>query len=488
MAIKIILICIFFALTATIGIVSRKRVNDVSSFVLGGRGIGPWLAGFSYGTTYFSAVIFVGYAGQFGWNFGVAATWIGIANALIGGLLAWKILARRTRTMTHHLNTTTMPEFFNKRYHSPALKNVASIIIFIFLVPYTSSVYKGLSQFFEMTFHIDFVYCVIGMGILAAIYVVLGGYLAAALNDFIQGTIMIVGIIMVVWAVLAGKGGFSEAIRQLSQVPDTNGNTGSLTSLFGPDPLALLGVVLMTSLGAWGLPQMVHKFYVIKDDRSVKIGTIISTVFCLIIAGGSYFMGSFGRLYYTSGEGGVVYDTIVPSMLSQRLTDLMIGVVLILVLSASLSTLSSLVITSSSTVVLDLLNPNLLKLKSDKQKVLVVRLFCFVFLVLSVVIALFPNTLITTLMSLSWGAIAGSMLGPFLYGLYWKKTTVASVWASFILGVGFVVANFFGGWLAPTLASAAAILASLVIVPAVSLLSGKLPKDHIDRVFSCYKQ
>ncbi len=487
MAIIIILICAFFAMMATVGILSRKRITDVGSFVLGGRSIGPWLAGFSYGTTYFSAVIFVGYSGQFGWDFGLASTWIGLANAFLGGLLAWVVLARRTRTMTQHLNTTTMPEFFNKRYNSKPLKITAAFIIFIFLVPYTASVYKGLSSLFEMTFHIDFTYCVIGMGILASIYVILGGYLAAALNDFIQGMIMLVGIVVIVYMVLSGKGGFTEAIRQLSEVQNTAGESGTFTSLFGPDPLGLLGVVLMTSLGTWGLPQMIHKFYAIKDDRSVKIGTVISTIFCLFIAGGSYFMGGFSRLYYTPSESGVVYDSIIPTTLSTILSDALIGVVLILVLSASLSTLSSLVITSSSTVVLDLFAPNLLKLKSDRSKVLLIRIFCFLFLLISVIIALFPNTLITGLMSLSWGAIAGSMLGPFLYGLYWKKTTVASVWVSFIFGVGFVVLNAFFDFLSPTLASASVIIGSLIIVPVVSLLTPKLSKSHVDDVFACYQ-
>ena len=109
---------------------------------------------------------------------------------------------------------------------------------------------------------------------------------------------------------------------------------GAFVSFFGPDPLGLLGVVVLTSLGTLGLPQMVHKFYTIKNEKSIKAGTIISTLFALIIAGGSYFMGAFGRLYYTPpASGQPVFDNIVPEMLAGSLPDLLIGVVMILVLS-----------------------------------------------------------------------------------------------------------------------------------------------------------
>ena len=136
---KISLLIVFFGIMLGVGLYCRKHATDVGGFVLGGRSVGPWLTAFAYGTSYFSAVIFIGYAGQFGWKFGVASTWIGIGNALIGSLLAWVILGRRTRLMSQHLDTSTMPEFFGKRFDSRALKIGASVIVFVFLVPYTAS-------------------------------------------------------------------------------------------------------------------------------------------------------------------------------------------------------------------------------------------------------------------------------------------------------------------------------------------------------------
>ena len=165
MFIKIAMLVLFFIVTIGIGIYCRRGATDVRGFVLGGRKVGPWLTAFAYGTSYFSAVIFVGYAGQFGWKYGIASTWIGIGNAVIGSLLAWVILGRRTRIMSQHLDAATMPDFFGKRFHSEAIKTAAAGIIFIFLIPYTASVYNGLSRLFGMAFHIDYSYCVIAMEI-----------------------------------------------------------------------------------------------------------------------------------------------------------------------------------------------------------------------------------------------------------------------------------------------------------------------------------
>ena len=336
--IKLAMLAVFFGTMIGIGLYCRKHATDVNGFVLGGRSVGPWLTAFAYGTSYFSAVVFVGYAGQFGWKYGIAATWAGIGNAILGSLLAWAVLGRRTRVMTQHLDSATMPQFFEKRFHSKALKLAASAIIFIFLIPYTASLYNGLSRLFGMAFNIDYSICVIVMAVLTAVYVIAGGYMATAINDFIQGIIMIVGICAVIGAVLKGQGGFLAALDKLGQVSDPAVSTtpGVFASFFGPDPVNLLGVVVLTSLGTWGLPQMVQKFYAIKNEQAINKGMIISTVFALVVAGGCYFLGGFGRLFSDQIDiAANGYDSVVPTMLS-GLGTVLIAVVVILVLSASM--------------------------------------------------------------------------------------------------------------------------------------------------------
>ena len=481
-----------------IGLYCRKNATDVNGFVLGGRSVGPWLTAFAYGTSYFSAVIFVGYAGQFGWKYGIASTWIGIGNALIGSMLAWVVLGRRTRIMTQHFDSATMPEFFGSRFNSKALKIGASIIVFVFLIPYTASLYNGLSRLFGMAFNIDYTVCIIVMAILTGIYVTAGGYMATAINDFIQGIIMLIGIIAVVAAVLKSNGGFLEAINGLAMVQDetVSSQPGVFASFFGPDPLNLLGVVILTSLGTWGLPQMVQKFYAIKSERSIHKGTIISTFFALIIAGGSYFLGGFGRLYSDSIDVATDgYDSIIPAMLS-HLSPALIGLVVILVLSASMSTLSSLVIASSSTLTIDFLKDNFIKNMNDKKQVRCIRVLIAIFIAISVVIASIQYrssiTFIAQLMGVSWGALAGAFLAPFLYGLYWKKVTKVSVWVSFIFGSGFMLANLVVKDIFPTIlkspinAGAFTMIAGLIIVPVVSIFTKKPDKQLVEDAFASY--
>ena len=524
MFIKLAMIILFFAVTLPVGVMASRKARNVEGFVLGGRSVGPWLTAFSFGTSYFSAVIFIGYAGRFGWNFGLASTWVGLGNAFIGSLLAWMLLGRRTRVMTQHLGSRTMPDFFGLRYKSKALRLVAAIIVFVFLIPYTASLFNGLAQLFSASFSLPYWGWVLIMAVLTGVYVIVGGYMGSAMNNFIQGLVMLVGIVAVIAAVLRGNGGLMEAVAKLSEGSATTAAgtelKGAFTSFFGPRPLQLLGVVVLTSLGTWGLPQMVGKFYAIKDESAIKKGTVISTFFGLVVAGGCYFLGGFGRLYADSialNEAGdpVSFDAIIPAMLGKVESDLggggawLIGLVLILVLAASMSTLSSLAMTSASTITLDLIAPISKKEKSEKSNMLIMRLLLALSIIVAAAIAILVVTnkamasklYISDLMGISWGALAGCFLAPFLYGLYWKKTTKAAVWVSFGAGLAITLTQFILNavckitFASPVLsyfcgssinAGMLAMVASLILVPVVSLLTQKTKPEGTEEVFACY--
>ena len=497
---KLIVLIIYFAILIGIGFYCRKHATDVKGFVLGGRSVGPWLTAFAYGTSYFSAVVFVGYAGQFGWRFGIAATWAGIGNAILGSLLAWMILGRRTRVMSQHLDSATMPQFFGQRFQSPSLKIAASAIIFVFLIPYTASLYNGLSRLFGMAFHIDYSVCIIIMAVLTGVYVIAGGYMATAINDFIQGIIMLVGIVVIVAAVINSKGGMAAALDGMARVsdPSVSDTPGIFASFFGPEPMNLMFVVILTSLGTWGLPQMVQKFYAIRDEESIKKGTFISTVFALIVAGGCYFLGGFGRLFSDQidiATGG--YDSIIPTML-ENLSPALLALTVILVLSASMSTLSSLVIASSSTLTIDFIRDIFFKKMRDERQVLIIRVLIVVFIAISAVLALIQYksnvTFIAQLMGISWGALAGAFLAPYLFSLYWKRTTTAACWASFVFGCGLMIVDMAAPSILPAFmqspinCGSIAMLAGLIIVPVVSLITPKPDDKRMEEVFSCYNQ
>ena len=512
------MIVVFFGVMVYVGIYCRRKARDVNGFVLGGRSVGPWLTAFTYGTSYFSAVIFIGYAGQFGYLFGVASTWIGIGNAVIGSLLAWVILGRRTRVMTQYLDTKTMPEFFGKRFDSRALKVASAVIVFLFLIPYTASLFNGLSRLFTVAFgftneNLAYVIIVCIMAILTGVYVLAGGYMATAINDFIQGIIMLIGIVAVIAAVLNANGGLTGSMEALATQAGWQ-----YSSFFGAMPVFLFFVIILTSLGTWGLPQMVNKFYAIKSENDIRKGTIISTVFAIIVAGGCYFLGGFGRLF-VNFSGAPDFDSIVPSMLEQAVhSDFLMGVVVILVLSASMSTLSSLVLTSSSTLTLDLIKGHIVPQEkmTEKKQMLIMRILLAFFIVISATIAivqkLYNFSEIASLMGISWGALAGAFLAPFLYGLYSQKITKSSVWTSFVVGISIMIFSLIyklAGWsfMKATLSSgetldfanavvmgAISMVVGIILVPLVSLCtyraevkSGKLDPQRVADIFSCFQ-
>lgn len=524
MLVKIIMIVLFFAVTIAVGVLSSRKAKGVEGFILGGRSVGPWLTAFSFGTSYFSAVIFIGYAGRFGWNFGLASTWVGLGNALIGSLMAWMLLGRRTRVMTQHLGSRTMPDFFGLRYESKALRLVSAAIVFLFLIPYTASLFNGLAQLFSASFDLPYWGWVIIMAVLTGIYVIVGGYMGSAVNNFIQGLIMLVGIVAVIAAVLRDNGGLMEAFAKLSEesvtTPAGTEFKGVFASFLGPQPLQLLGVVVLTSLGTWGLPQMVGKFYAIKDESAITKGTVISTVFAVIVAGGCYFLGGFGRLYadripLNAAGSPDSFDAIIPAMLDSVEKSLgnggawLIGLVLILVLAASMSTLSSLAMTSASTITLDLIAPLCKKKLSEKTHMLIMRILLAVSIIIAAAIAILvvvskevaSKLYISDLMGMSWGTLAGCFLAPFLYGLYWKKVTRAAVWTGFATGLGITMTQFILNAVCkitfenPVLAyfcgssinaGMLAMAVGLVIIPIVSLITRRSRPEGTEEMFSCY--
>lgn len=486
-----------------VGIYGAKRTKNISEFFLGGRNVGPWISAFAYGTTYFSAVVFIGYAGKFGWDIGIGALWIGLGNAFVGCLAAWFILAKKTRTMTHRLGTSTMPEFLESRYSSPVLKLYSALIIFIFLIPYATGVYKGLGTMFNSVFpSVDVTVWMAVIAILTAIYLVLGGYVSTAINDFIQGIIMIFGVIIMIVMLFRNPevGGVSNWLKQLGVFSEESGKT--LTSWYGGSSWSfLITNIILTSIGTWGLPQMVHKFYAIKDESSIKKATIISTVFAFIIGVGAYLTGTMGRFFIQPDAAGLPsnggFDNVMPQMLMKVFSgnvggNIILSVVLLLLLSASMSTLASVVLTSSSAISIDILKAARPKL-NDKVQMIVMRLLCFTFVGLSFWLATQNFTYIVNLMSFSWGIVAGSFIGPYVWGLYSKKVTKAAAWVGTLSGLVVVGSGIiyytvkFGEFnvalMNPPLLGALAIFASLISVPVVSLFTKKFSPEFNKKVF-----
>ena len=507
----IIALCIYAISMALIGCLSYGKTKTLDGFLIGGRNIGAWATAFSYGTTYFSAVVFVGYAGQHGWNIGLGSVWIGIGNAVLGCLLSWILFANRTRKMTKKLDARTMADYFDKRYDSKGLKILAAVIIFVFLVPYSAAVYKGLGSLFSAVFPgVETWVWMLIIACLTAVYLVAGGYIATSYTDLVQGIIMIVGVVCLICAVLGhdavgGVSGFIENLRNFQSVPgDPNPTTGAqLTSIFGGSSFKFLCFnIMLTSFGTWGLPQMIGKFYAIKDTAAIKRGTIISTIFCIVIGCGAYLIGSTSRLVLGGvlPEGGI--DAVIPSVLMEVLSGetlgiILLAIVMILLLSASMSTLEAVVLTSASAVAVDLIPAVRRKETKPETQMLLTRLLCLLFVACSFIFATQNIPIIVSLMSFSWGIVSGCFIGPYIWGLFSKKITKLGAYAGvlsglLVVGISTLVISLDSGFAAAAAKSpemgVAAMAVSMVMVPLVSAFTKNKDQERVEEIFSCYNE
>ncbi len=507
----IIALCIYALVVALIGCISYGKSKTLDGFLIGGRNIGAWATAFAYGTAYFSAVVFVGYAGQHGWNIGIGSIWIGIGNAVLGCLLSWLLFANRTRKMTKKLQSKTMPEYFEKRYASKGMKIIAAVIIFVFLVPYSAAVYKGLGSLFSAVFPgVETWIWMLLIACLTAVYLVVGGYVATAYTNLIQGIVMIIGVVCLVCAVIShdAVGGLSGFINNLSSYQAANSAELSksgidLTSLFGGSSFKFLCFnIMLTSFGTWGLPQMIGKFYAIKDTAAIKRGTIISTIFCVIIGCGAYFIGSTSRLILGGvlPEGGV--DSVIPAVLMEVLGGGTLGIILlalimVLLLSASMSTLEAVVLTSASAVAVDLIPSVRKKETKPETQILLTRLLCLAFVACSFIFATQNIPIIVNLMSFSWGLVSGCFIGPYIWGIFSKKITKVGAYAGILsglltVGISTLVITLNSGFGAATAKSpemgVAAMAISLVIVPLVSAFTKNKDSERVEEIFTCYNE
>ena len=507
----IIALCAYAIAMALIGCISYGKSKTLDGFLIGGRNIGAWATAFAYGTTYFSAVVFVGYAGQHGWNIGIGAIWIGVGNAILGCLLSWLLFANKTRKMTKKLEAKTMPEYFERRYASKGMKIFAAVVIFIFLVPYSAAVYKGLGSLFSAVFPgVETWVWMLIIACLTAVYLVAGGYVATAYTNLLQGIVMIVGVICLVVAVLShdSVGGLQGLIENLGNFEslsgDPNPTTGSqLTSIFGGSAFKFLCFnIMLTSFGTWGLPQMIGKFYAIKDTAAIKRGTIISTIFCVVIGCGAYLIGSASRLVLGGQlpEGGV--DSVIPEMLMKVLGNntfgiILLAIIIILLLSASMSTLVAVVLTSASAVAVDLIPAVRKKETKPETQMLLTRLFCLAFVACSFIFATRNIPIIVNLMSFSWGVVSGCFIGPYVWGLFSRRITKIGAYAGMIaglltVGISTLVITLTSSFSAAAAKSpemgVAAMAVSLVVVPLVSLITKNKEKEkaRVDEIFECY--
>ncbi|MBQ9874703.1 MAG: sodium:solute symporter family protein [Thermoguttaceae bacterium] len=506
---SLIVVGLFFLALLVIAAWGMTKTKNVDDFFLAGRSLGPWILAISYGAAYFSAVVFIGFAGTYGWQCSFKSLWVGVGNAVLGGLLAWLVLGKRTRKMTRRLGASTMPEFFLARYGSNFMKFAGALAIFVFLLPYSAGVFAGLTYLFKETINVDGKTMLTIITAITGVYLVVGGYKAAARIDFLQGAIMFVGAIAMVFFVwkffAADNGGYIGAVEKASALfkeRSANPTAPVLEGGLGGKPVPgwlFWSVVFMSSASTWGMPQMVQKYYAIKDEKQIVKGSIVCFAFAMIVGVAAYSIGAFSHLLPLDQIQGLLNDKgvpdvnqLVPVVLIKSMPSWLLAIVLILVLSASMSTLCSLTLASASALSVDFFKGYVAKNAKEKTYLLVFRLSCAFFVVGSYLIALFQPSWIVALTALTWGVVAGGFIAPYVYGLFWKGTTKAGAIAGMI--TGFLVSNglywylFFGvnpgtaKMYSPVVASLAMVV-PFAVVPIVSAISPKLSEERVKKAF-----
>jgi solute:Na+ symporter, SSS family len=475
MTLKIIVIALYALMIITVGVIGLRKTKSFNDFFLGGGNVGPWMSAFSYGTAYFSAVLFIGFAGKIGWDFGYSGLWIAFFNALVGVLGVWALFGWRIKKMSSEYGVSTMSEFLEKRYGSPFFKLLASVVIFVFMVPYSAAVFMGLSYLFTSSFGVDYGYALLFMGVFTSVYLVLGGYKSMAIIDLIFGLIMVLGVIILYFSTISKGGGLVNITESLSAIKP------GLTEIVGPPGWwPLFSLVFLTSIAPFAMPQLVQKFYAIRDKRSIQTGMIASTVFALLIGGVAYFIGSTTRLFITPEntaiafkDGIPIFDRLMPEMLTNVIPQGLSIIILLLMLSASMSTLAALVLISSSSFSKDFYSGFINKNISDKSLTLMMRVMSVFFVFLSVALAYMNIDSIVAILGVSWGAIGSFFLGPFVWGLFTKTANRFGALSSGILGLTTCLVLYFTGMPSPQ-AGTVGMLTSLAINPIFSFIGNKV--------------
>ncbi len=480
MIVKIIVIALYAAMIITVGIIGMRKTKSFSDFFLGGGNVGPWMTAFSYGTAYFSAVVFIGFAGKIGWGFGYSGMWIGVANALIGVLGVWGLMGWKIKKMSTSLGVHTLSEFLEKRYNSPFLKLFAAIAIFVFMIPYSAAVFIGLSYLFTFSFSfVEYWHAVVFMGVFTTIYLVLGGYKSMTMIDTIFGMIMTIGvIILLAYTIDAGKG-LSNLTLKLHEIQP------KLTKMIGhPGWWPLISLIFLTSIAPFAMPQLVQKFYAIKDKKAIKTGMIASTFFALLIGVIAYFLGSTTRFFISPKTVPVIFnaagqpnpDALMPVLLTQVIPESLSIIILLLIMSASMSTLAALVLISSSSLAKDFYAGFINSKVSDKNLTSLMRFSSAFFILISVIIALLKPDSIVSILGISWGAIGATFLGPFVWGLLNKKVNKFGAISSAILGLGVSMYFYYTGMPSPQ-SGTIGMIVSLLVNPVFSYTSNLFLKN-----------
>ncbi len=474
----IIVLVVYLSGLVLIGLFTGKKTRDIEDFYLGGRRIGPWVTAFSFVAAYFSSVVIIG-GGGFGYMFGLATLWVGAVNVVLGSLAVWIVLGPRIREFTQRLGTMTIPGFIGKRYQSNFALLFSAVVIVLFMIVYNVSILKGMGHIFQVLIDIPYIYGVLISGIIILFYVSIGGYLAVVWTGFTQAVVMGVSLILLTVFTLKSAGGLGAVTKSLASIDIGLVNTPGIWGWQG-----LISFALIVSFGVWGMPQLLVRFYSIKNRKVLKLGTVLATIgTCMALL--PYLNGAIARVLFPDLPSP---DLAIPTLTKNILSPFGGAIILAGVVAAGMSTFASILIILSSSIIQDIVKIGLKYNLSKSQALLFSKLSSVLIGLISIFIAFHPPALVLTLTAFAWAVIASTTLWPIFFGLYWKDTTkrgcefsmvggcaIALIWM--MLKKPWGIHGFIPG-----------IIVGLILIVVISLFTEKPPRRLIEGIFSKEKK
>lgn len=475
----------YFVVVLLIGLYFYRKSSTLSDYVLGGRGLNPWVAALSAQASDMSGWLLMGLPGAL-YLSGMSEVWIGVGLA-IGAYASWLVIARRLRQYSYVAgNAITLPEFFENRFHdrNGVLRLVSSIVILVFFTFYVVSGFVSGGTVFQAVFPgMDYTWGMLICAVVIIVYTFMGGFKAVAWTDFFQGMLMLVAIFVVPMAALGKIGGGDEIMRVANSIGPGFLNPFQ-TADGAPVSASLIISNLAWGLGYFGMPHVIIRYMALKEPRLVKASRRIATAWIVLALAGAVMVGIFGRVYYDGMfDTAAGAQTIFLVMSENFFPPVIAGILLSAILAAVMSTADSQLLVASSAITADIYGRFSKKQQSERKLMWIGRVGVIVIAIIAAILALDPETSIMAVVSFAWAGF-GSAFGPVvLLALFWKRSTKAGALAGMV--TGFVLSILWNQlWAEPTglYELVPGFGACLLVMVVVSLLS-KSPDSATQREF-----
>jgi solute:Na+ symporter, SSS family len=491
-----IVVLIYLLLTGYVGYVAWRRTKTADDYLVAGRETHPFIMALSYGATFISTAAIVGFGGTAG-VYGMGLLWLTFLNILVGIFIAFVFFGKRTRKMGHNLGALTFPEFLSKRFDSRFIQYFSGLVIFFGMTLYASVVLIGMARFAETTLSIDYNIALVVLAVIVALYVIFGGIRGVMYTDALQGTIMFVGMFILLVATYWILGGVTDANQALTNlvnvVPAKSTAAATATGFTGWTSMPALGspfwwtlvstLILGVGIGVLSQPQLVVRFMTVKSNKELNRAVLIGGIFILLMTGTAFIVGALSNLYFFDTVGKLAIqvtngnaDSIIPAFITAAMPLWFAYLFMITLLSAAMSTLSAQVHTQGTALGRDIYET--VTNKKGGASVMVARLGISIAMIIAVIMGfILPTNIIAVGTSMWFSITAAAFLSMYVFALFWKGCTKAGAISGLVVGT--FISLF---WLVFEYKKSAEALGIAKAITGHAMLSTSLPWPTVDPI------